>query len=317
MGYGRTKTGYIPMGFGPVSRDGGECRLNVLISRAKSRGAAALKAFLHCCRTGKLHMPVITDREMDSIFEEQVAKAIAAHGWQVVPQVGLAGFFIDLGIADAERPGRFILGIECDGATYHSSRSARDGDRLRQSVLEDHGWIIHHIWSTDWFSRPDAEVRKALAAIEVARAELDERGEREQERERAVTIELVAWERDESLPPGLCEEAVTARPYREGLFPISNGQELHEVSISILAALAAQVVAVEGPVHGGEGCQSSAQPVVTAKDRLTYQGGGGKRIEAGGNQWPPNGGCRFLRPPRGRGQRAGPRRRPGSWPAQA
>lgn len=272
VGYGRTKTGYIPMGFGPVSREGGERRLNVLISRAKrrcevfsgitdedidlarakSRGAAALKAFLQFCRTGKLHMPVITDREMDSVFEEQVAKAIAAHGWQVVPQVGLAGFFIDLGIADSERPGRFILGIECDGATYHSSRSARDRDRLRQAVLEDHGWIIHRIWSTDWFNRPDAELRKVLAAIEVARAELDERGEREMERERAVPIELVTWERDESPAPGLSEEAVTAIPYREAVFPVPDRQELHEVPISTLANLAEQVVAVEGPVHGDE-----------------------------------------------------------------
>jgi hypothetical protein len=123
---------------------------------------------------------------------------------------------------------------------------------LRQAVLEDHGWIIHRIWSTDWFSRPDAELRKVLAAIEVARAKLDERGEREQERERAVPIEIVTWDRDETPPPGLCEEAVTACPYREALFPVTNSLELHEVPISTLAAMAEQVVTVEGPVHGDE-----------------------------------------------------------------
>lgn len=272
VGYGRTKTGYVPMGFGPVSRDGGERRLNVLISRAKrrcevfsgitdddidlarakSRGAAALKAFLHFCRTGKLNMPVVTDREMDSVFEEQVAKAVAAHGWQVVPQVGLAGFFIDLGIADPERPGRFILGVECDGATYHSSRSARDRDRLRQAVLEDHGWIIHRIWSTDWFNRPDAELRKLLAAVTEARTELEERGERELERERAVPIELVTWERDETPATGLAEDALTSVPYREAVFAVPTRQEIHEIPVHTLAALAEQVVVAEGPVHGDE-----------------------------------------------------------------
>ena len=80
----------------------------------------------------------------------------------------IAGFFVDLAIVDPEIPGRYLLGIECDGAAYHSARSARDRDRLRQQVLEDHGWNIHRVWSTDWFRNPVAEMTRVCEAIEAA-----------------------------------------------------------------------------------------------------------------------------------------------------
>ncbi|TIO03953.1 MAG: hypothetical protein E5X93_31350, partial [Mesorhizobium sp.] len=171
VGYAKNAQGYMAMRFGPLGAEGGERRLNVLISRAKrscevfasitdedidlergkGKGIFAFKLFLHYARTGRISLAQVTVREMDSIFVEQVANALIEMGYQVHAQVGIAGFFIDLAVADPERPGRYILGIECDGAEYHSSRSARDRDRLRQSVLEDHGWIIHRIWSADWF----------------------------------------------------------------------------------------------------------------------------------------------------------------------
>ena len=88
----------------------------------------------------------------------------------------MAGFFHRSAVVDPEKPGRYLLGIECDGATYHSSRSARDRDRLRQQVLEDHGWILHRIWSTDWFRDPEGQVRKALEAVENAKMEWTKRG---------------------------------------------------------------------------------------------------------------------------------------------
>ena len=84
-----------------------------------------------------------------------MALALQAAGHRVEAQVGSAGFYVDLAIVDPGKPQRFLLGIECDGAQYHSSRTARDRDRLRQAVLEEHGWIIHRIWSTDWFLEPE------------------------------------------------------------------------------------------------------------------------------------------------------------------
>jgi very-short-patch-repair endonuclease len=86
-------------------------------------------------------------------------------GFDVTPQVGVAGYFIDLAIKHPKRTG-YLLGVECDGATYHSSRSARDRDRLRQEVLERLRWNIYRIWSTDWFQNPEEELQRLLAHIE-------------------------------------------------------------------------------------------------------------------------------------------------------
>jgi very-short-patch-repair endonuclease len=90
-------------------------------------------------------------------------------GFHAHSQVGVSSFRIGLGIVDPARPGEYILGVECDGATYHSARSARDRDRLRQEVLEDKGWRLHRIWSTDWFRNPQRETDKLLAAIRAAK----------------------------------------------------------------------------------------------------------------------------------------------------
>ena len=90
-------------------------------------------------------------------------------GFEVIPQVGCSGYRIDIGVVDPAEPGRFLLGVECDGATYHSAATARDRDRLRQQVLEQLGWRIHRIWSPDWVTRRDAETRRLKEAIEEAR----------------------------------------------------------------------------------------------------------------------------------------------------
>jgi very-short-patch-repair endonuclease len=91
-------------------------------------------------------------------FERSVGDVLKEHGYDVVSQVGVAGFFIDLAVRLPEQPGRFILGIECDGASYHSGRSGRDRDRLRQEILENLGWKIYRIWSTDWFKNRSKEI---------------------------------------------------------------------------------------------------------------------------------------------------------------
>ena len=143
VGYGKDASGYLTMNFGPLNSDGGERRLNVLITRArercevfssivaddidlhrtKARGVKSLKVFLTYAATGNLDTSEMSGRDYDSEFERQVANAITAHGYQVDAQVGAAGFRIDLAVVDADCPGRYLLGIECDGATYHSSRS--------------------------------------------------------------------------------------------------------------------------------------------------------------------------------------------------
>ncbi len=274
VGYGRNKLGYMAMRFGPLSAEGGERRLNVLISRAKrrcevfasitdedidlerakGRGVVAFKLFLHFARTGRLGLSRVSGREYDSPFEVQVADAVKACGYEVHPQVGIAGFFIDLGIADAQHPGRYLLGIECDGESYHSSRSARDRDRLRQAVLEDHGWIIHRIWGLDWFQRPNNELQRLLMAIDAAKTELAARAELHGRQERKPGVSVVTVEREDHAEIGLERsgpnrpaayvEAIPAKP--------AYADELHEMPVAALSDLVKQIVSLEGPVHVDE-----------------------------------------------------------------
>ncbi|WAL54079.1 DUF3320 domain-containing protein [Klebsiella variicola subsp. tropica] len=275
VGYARNTQGYMAMRFGPLGSEGGERRLNVLISRAKRRcevfasitdedidlerakgkGVFAFKLFLQYARTGRISLAQRSEREMDSVFEVQVADALQKAGYQVHPQVGIAGFFIDLAVADPDMPGRYLIGIECDGRAYHSSRSARERDRLRQAVLEDHGWIIHRIWSTDWFHRPDEQLKRTLQAIESAKKELSERTEQFRQRTRAVPVEIVTVDRGPVVEIGLVDSDITKESeidYVEATPSVNMGYELHETPLGILSEIIEQIVEVESPVHVGE-----------------------------------------------------------------
>ena len=81
-------------------------------------------------------------------------------GYEIAHEVGVSGFFIDIGVKHKSFPDGFLLGVECDGRAYHSSKSARDRDILRQEILEGLGWNIYRIWSTDWFKDPNKELKK-------------------------------------------------------------------------------------------------------------------------------------------------------------
>ena len=213
VGYGRMEGGHMPMNFGPLNQEGGERRLNVLITRARrrlevhanfvaddldldrtnARGVEALKTFLKYAETGLLDVPKASGQEADSPFEEAVADALRARGHTVAHQVGSAGFFIDLAVVDARQRGRYLLGIECDGATYHSARSARDRDRLRQQVLEGLGWTIHRIWSTDWFMHRKRELERVEEAIRRATSTATPTRHLQPRRSRAGGVSTARW----------------------------------------------------------------------------------------------------------------------------
>ena len=187
VGYGREESGQVYQNFGPLNKEGGERRLNVLITRAKrqchvftnlhaedisseSIGMRALRTFLAYAETGQMpDNPHVSSFEVDSPFQRAVAKRLEKRGYLVHQEVTSGGRFVDIGIVDQQQPGRYIIGIECDGASYHSSRSARDRDRLREQVLEGLGWKLHRIWSTDWFRNPERELERAVEAIEKAK----------------------------------------------------------------------------------------------------------------------------------------------------
>ena len=175
----------LAMRFGPINQAGGHRRLNVLFTRAKhsielvtsmessqihptstsSLGVHALKDYLKYVETRSLDTGRQTGRPPDSDFEVVVAEALERHGYQVECQVGVANYFIDLAVLHPKQSDLYLLGVECDGATYHSARAARDRDKYRQSVLENLGWKIYRIWSTDWFENPEAETRKLVAHL--------------------------------------------------------------------------------------------------------------------------------------------------------
>lgn len=274
VGYGRDAHGYLAMRFGPLGAEGGERRLNVLISRAKKcceifssiaaddidlaraggRGVAALKTYLAFAQTGRLATAAASGLEEQSPFEESVRRAAQTLGYEVHTQVGIAGFFIDLALVDKKTPGRYVLGIECDGASYHSSRSARDRDRLRQAVLEDHGWIMHRIWSTDWFQRPAEQLRKiadaALRAEEIIAELAIEKPAAAEIRTAGHVGEAV--ERDTppaSDSPALQEAAVA---YREAVIPVPSHIDPHLVSANDMAQIIFKIIEIEGPVHAEE-----------------------------------------------------------------
>jgi very-short-patch-repair endonuclease len=187
--YGKDAAGNFFQRLGPINGAHGHRRLNVLFTRAKQQvclftsmrandlrieastrwGVKALKNYLAYAQSGHLDTGELSAREPGSEFERWVMEMLQESGYETVPQLGVAGYFIDLAVRHPERSGAFILGIECDGAMYHSARSVRDRDRLRQEVLERLKWKIYRIWSTDWFRNPRAEFQKLTATLETLR----------------------------------------------------------------------------------------------------------------------------------------------------
>jgi len=139
---------------------------DIIVGANSSRGVVSLKAFLGYCETGHLHQAEYTGKPADSDFEIAVMQALAGYGYECEPQLGVAGYFLDLAVKDPGQPGRFLMAIECDGATYHSAKSTRDRDRLRQDILEGLGWKVRRIWSTDWFKNPQAQLQPIIDELE-------------------------------------------------------------------------------------------------------------------------------------------------------
>ena len=187
--FGPDLTGKLTMNFGAINGTGGEKRLNVAITRARrgfhvfssiraeqidltrthAIGVRDLKWFLDYAERGTVALPARDEGSLgpvESPFEEAVAQALGAKGWEVRTQIGVSGFRVDLGVVHPDYAGSYIAGVECDGAQYHSSATARDRDKVRQAVLEDLGWFILRIWSTDWFRDPAAVTERVHDELE-------------------------------------------------------------------------------------------------------------------------------------------------------
>jgi very-short-patch-repair endonuclease len=195
IGYGKNDRGGLVYRFGPLLSEGGERRLNVAVTRAKNRitlvssfsahdmdpgrsaaeGVKLLRQYLQYIETGGTNLgDQVIDKPALNPFEVDVRDTLARHGLKLTPQYGTSGYWIDFAVQHPAQPGRHVLAIECDGATYHSSQSARDRDRLRQEQLERQGWRFHRIWSTAWFHDKNACTEQALAAYQDALRDADD-----------------------------------------------------------------------------------------------------------------------------------------------
>jgi len=276
------------MNFGPLNKPGGERRLNVAVTRARekvllvtsikasdidlsatsSEGVLTLYHYLDYAERGSdaLKLAYPHSGEFESPLEEDVAGEIRRMGYNVIPQVGSSGYRIDIGVIDPANPGCFLLGVECDGATYHSSYSARDRDRLREQVLRKLGWRIFRIWAPTWVARRESEIRRLKDALEQARelqvekeapkADLDpvdHRGSSQQE----VDVQKVQFGGIEKIgvPYKVCELKAQFNPYvrvRISRYPYSSVRknEFHfRWNRELQSHLLTELVRKEGPVH--------------------------------------------------------------------
>lgn len=271
VGYGFDDADRLTTNFGPLNHEGGWRRLNVLITRARERcvvfsnftaddlevgpgapkGVRSLKIFLDYAQNRNLKSITDVGGDPESPFERAVKNFLELEGYTVHAQVGSAGYRIDLAIVDSERPGRYLLGIECDGASYHSSMVARERDRIRQDVLEDRGWLLHRVWSTDWYRNPEKTKERLLDGIQEAkrsprRSSVAVQGTNEKTKSedgndlKKITDELVRDDFQESIQD-------LASPYEKA--NPGGYLKLSEATPSQVATLVSKIVEVESPVH--------------------------------------------------------------------
>jgi very-short-patch-repair endonuclease len=209
VGYGQGTNGKLSYRWGPVQQQGGERRINVAISRARARmtlvtsfgpddvdpdysqapGFQLMRRFIEYAACGgdsfgdegAQHIPTNT-------FEADIQARLEAAGLTVIPQYGVGSYRIDMAIEHPKKPGRFLLAVEADGASYHSGYVARERDRLRQQLLERRGWRFVRIWSTDYFYDPDTEVARVVQAYEDALAAVKSPSRSQRVREPAPAV---------------------------------------------------------------------------------------------------------------------------------
>ncbi|MCX4627037.1 DUF3320 domain-containing protein [Streptomyces sp. NBC_01443] len=281
VGYGPDAQGKLRATFGPINREGGWRRLNVAVTRARHRvevvasfhgsdlsdsankSVQHLKRYLQYAEQGPAILATAApdpEAAPESPFEEDVLDTLRSWGYDVQPQVGVAGFRIDMAIRHPGAPGAYALGIECDGAMYHSSRAARDRDRLREEILRGLKWNLHRIWGTDWYrNRKDAQ-RRLREAVEAA-CSVDPHAPATGLEPVAVAVPVTA--EVEIVPVEESDRSEWSRPYRamrlEELYELRRvlgrqtglgNIDLREPeAIDLVAELARHVISVEGPIE--------------------------------------------------------------------
>ena len=268
--YGPDMSGAMSMNFGPLNRDGGERRLNVAVTRArhelrvfsslrgeqmdlartKAIGVRDLKHFLEFAERGARALAEAhrgSQGDFDSPFESAVAAALGHKGWQVHTQIGASSFRIDLGVVHPDLAGRYLAGVECDGATYHRSATARDRDKLREQVLRGLGWEIERIWSTDWWVDPGGTLERVHTRLNNLLAKDRERQRLESSVQQAANETLKSA--DENEPDTAAALETTLAISRVAVEPSVPSQDVINEFPEALCALSVTVPA--GTESGG------------------------------------------------------------------
>ena len=309
----------MSMNFGPLSADGGERRLNVLITRAKRRlevftsltaadidlnrvsrrGPAAFKTFLAFVERGGFADDPADEGDRakqgtggSSVFATAVIDALAARGLAAEARVGAGGLVIDVAVIDPTDASRYALAVLTDGPGYAAARSARERDASREGVLKMMGWNTLRVWSLDWFNRPGEQADRIVAAVEAATR--GDEGEAEPVADApAPRAPAAGIERAEAEGP----VEVTLVPYREAAFKKIPRKNLDDLDTNALVDLVVRVVEVEEPVHGDEVTRRAADIYkverLTAKLRGTLEAALSDAVHAGrldgstaaGQQW--------------------------------
>lgn len=276
VGYGRDAQGRLTMNFGPLNREGGQRRLNVAVTRARERlvvvssiraedldlnaskapGVLHLYQYLDYAERGVAALELTGPAgggEPESPLEADVLAEVRRLGYAATPQVGCSGFRIDIGVSAPDAPGRFLLGVECDGATYHSAATARDRDRLRQQVLEQLGWRIHRVWSPDWVYRRQGEIERLRQALDAAARGPVPPPPAPPAREEAAAPAPSVRKVEVAAPPAAGGQLPGTVPYRVCQLKVAKGaarSELHSAAArKEVVRLLGEVVKTEAPVH--------------------------------------------------------------------
>ncbi len=201
IAYARNEEGKLYTNFGSLSAEGGENRLNVAITRAKSKiyvvtsiepeelkvdtskhlGPKLLKQYLTYVRAvsnGKDSDAKAVLAELDpteriaeaaivpmASVEDQIKEKLEKLGYTVDTKIGNRNNRISLAVYDKKKD-KYLVGVELDKDAFAGSKSTLERDVYKPKFLESRGWTILRVWCRDWWLYPTRVIKAITQAAE-------------------------------------------------------------------------------------------------------------------------------------------------------